>query len=157
MMEHRFPFLNLPRAALKLIAGEQRRPKVWDILRKRYVTLTAEEWVRQHFVHYLIDKLGYPSGLLANEITLDVGGVKRRCDSVLFSRGGARPLMIMEYKAPQVPVTQEVFNQIQSYNSVLRADYLVVSNGMRHYCCRIDYERGKVQFMSGIPSYDRLV
>jgi hypothetical protein len=105
----------------------------------------------------LIAECGYPAGLLANEIALDVGGVRRRCDTVLFAREGARPRVIVEYKAPQVPITQEVFNQIQSYNSVLKADYLIVSNGLRHYCCRMDYEGDRVIFLREIPRFEELV
>jgi len=95
--------------------------------------------------------------LWANEIALDVGGVRRRCDTVLFAREGARPRVIVEYKAPQVPITQEVFNQIQSYNSVLKADYLIVSNGLLHYCCRMDYEGDRVIFLREIPRFEELV
>ena len=83
-----FPNLNLPPITLRTRPGANGRPTVWDVLRRRYVTLTAEEWVRQHFVHYLIAECGYPAGLLANEIALDVGGVRRRCDTVLFAREG---------------------------------------------------------------------
>lgn len=152
-----FPNLNLPPITLRTRPGANGRPTVWDVLRRRYVTLTAEEWVRQHFVHYLIAECGYPAGLLANEIALDVGGVRRRCDTVLFAREGARPRVIVEYKAPQVPITQEVFNQIQSYNSVLKADYLIVSNGLLHYCCRMDYEGDRVIFLREIPRFEELI
>lgn len=152
-----FPNLNLPPVTLRTRQGANGRTAVWDVLRRRYVTLTGEEWVRQHFVHYLIAECGYPAGLLANEIALDVGGVCRRCDTVLFAREGARPRAIMEYKAPQIPITQEVFNQIQSYNSVLKADYLMVSNGLRHYCCRMDYVENRVAFLREIPRFEELL
>lgn len=151
-----FPTLQLPQAPLRLRRNAEGRPLVFDFLRNRYVTLTAEEWVRQHFVHYLTVHLGYPSALLANEVGVEVGGVSRRCDSVLFSREGGVPRLIVEYKAPQVPITQEVFLQIQSYNSVLRAEYLVVSNGLRHFCCKIDYDLQRVSFLSEVPRYDEL-
>lgn len=151
-----FPQLNLPPTTLRVRKNKQGRPLVFDPLRKRYVTLTAEEWVRQHFVAFLIHVLGYPSGLLANEISISVGGVNRRCDSVLFARDGGTPRLIIEYKAPQVVITQDVFTQIQSYNSVLKVDYLIVSNGLQHFCCHIDYLTQKVIFLHEIPYYDEL-
>ena len=152
-----FPKLNLPPVALRTRTGDRGRAMVWDVLRGRSVTLTAEEWVRQHFVHYLLETCGYPAGLLANEMAVEVGGVRRRCDTVLFAREAARPRLIVEYKAPQVPITQEVFNQIQSYNSVLKVDYLIVSNGLQHYCCRMDYVAQQVIFLRGIPRFEELM
>ena len=99
---------------------------------------------------------GYPAALLGNEVGLKVGGVSRRCDSVLYHRDGGRPRAIIEYKAPSVPITQQVFTQIASYNSVLRADYLFVTNGINHYCCHIDYEAGNVEYLREIPAYTEL-
>ena len=132
------------------------RTEVFDFLRRRYVRLTPEERVRQSFVRYLVDVKGYPAALLANEVTIDVGGVARRCDSVLYRREGASPRVVIEYKAESVPITQHVFQQIYAYNSVLRADYLIVSNGRSHYCCRVDYAKGTVDFLKDIPSYSEL-
>ena len=94
-----FPKLNLPPVALRTRMGDSGRTMVWDVLRRRYVTLTAEEWVRQHFVHYLLEACGYPAGLLANEMAVEVGGVRRRCDTVLFAREAARPRLIVEWFA----------------------------------------------------------
>lgn len=147
--------LNLPSFEIKL-SGTKEQPRIFDILRHRYVALTPEEWVRQHFTHFLVEHRHYPAALLGNEITVQLNGVARRCDSVLYSRDGGRPRMIVEYKAPEVPVTQAVFTQISAYNSVLRADYLVVSNGLAHYCCRMDYERQKAEFLPEIPFYEDL-
>ena len=132
------------------------RTLIYDFLRRRYVTLTPEEWVRQHFTHFLVNHREFPAALLANEVSLTVGGVQRRCDSVLYHRAGAAPQMIIEYKAPHVPITQAVFQQIYSYNSVLRADYLVVSNGLTHYCCHVDYATRQVSFLPAIPDYEDL-
>ena len=147
--------LNLPSFEIKL-SGTKEQPSIFDILRHRYVALTPEEWVRQHFTHFLVEHRHYPAALLGNEITVQLNGVARRCDSVLYSRDGGRPRMIVEYKAPEVPVTQAVITQIFAYNSVLRADYLVVSNGLAHYCCRMDYERQKAEFLPEIPFYEEL-
>ena len=129
---------------------------IYDFLRRRFVALTPEEWVRQHFTHFLVEHRHYPAALLGNENTVQLNGVARRCDSVLYSRDGGRPRMIVEYKAPEVPVTQAVFTQISAYNSVLRADYLVVSNGWAHCGCRMHYERQKAEFLPERPFYEDL-
>lgn len=133
------------------------RTVVFDFLRRRYVTLTPEERVRQEFTHFLVEQKGYPAGLLANEVGIRVGGVMRRCDSVLYHREGGRPRVIIEYKAPSVNITEAVFTQIASYNSVLRADYLFVTNGHAVYCCRMDYATNAVQFLPDIPAYSELL
>ena len=126
--------LNLPVFDTK-IATRNGKNVIFDVIRRRYVALTPEEWVRQHFVHFLIVHKGYPSSLMANEVLLNLNGTKKRCDTVLYKRDlSAR--MIVEYKAPHIEITQAVFNQITRYNMVLKVDYLVVSNGMQHYCCR---------------------
>ena len=132
------------------------RTLIYDFLRRRYVTLTPEAWVRQHFTHFLVNHREFPAALLANEVSLTVGGVQRRCDSVLYHHMGGMPRVIVEYKAPTVPITQQVFQQIYAYNSVLRASYLMVSNGVKHYCCHVDYERHEVCYLPDIPHYAAL-
>ncbi len=146
--------LNLPSADLKIIKRGT-KPCIFDVLRRRYITLTPEEWVRQHFVHFLLHHLGYPKALLANEVSLSLNGTAKRCDSVLYDRTGT-PRMIIEYKAPHIPITQNVFEQISRYNLVLRVDYLVVTNGLNHYCCRMDYERQTCTFLPKVPAYTEL-
>ena len=126
-----------------------------DVLRRRYVALTPEEWVRQHFVHFLIEHKGYPKGLLANEVELRVGDKRLRCDTLLYNKA-MQPQMIVEYKAPDISITQRVFDQISSYNLLLHVDYLIVSNGRQHYCCRMDYERQAYTFLQDIPDYDQM-
>ena len=128
---------------------------IFDFLRKKYVALTPEEWVRQHFTHYLVEHKGYPKGLLGNEIELQIGDKRLRCDSILYNKV-AQPQMIIEYKAPTVPLQQKVFDQISAYNLLLRVDYLVISNGMEHYCCKMDYEHQKYLFLQDIPDYEKL-
>lgn len=147
--------LNLPSFEIKL-RGSKERPLIFDILRKKYIAITPEEWVRQHFVHFLVEQKGYPASLLANEIQLTVGDKVLRADSVLYSRE-LKPRMIIEYKAPHIPITQKVFDQISIYNMLLHVDYLVVSNGMQHYICRMDYEGKKYIFLEDIPDYDDLL
>lgn len=129
---------------------------VFDRLRKRYVALTPEEWVRQHFVEYLIEEKQFPAALMANEVSLTQNGIKRRCDTLVADREG-QPLVIVEYKAPEIEITQQVFDQIVRYNMVLRARYLMVSNGMSHYCCQIDYEDNTYSFLNDIPEYAELL
>ncbi len=151
-----FPLLNLPEAPLRLRRRADGRLVVFCPLRRRWVVLTAEEWVRQHFVHFLTAYRNFPTGLLANEIGIEVGGVSRRCDTVLFAREEARPRLIVEYKAPHIAINEAVFTQIQGYNSVLHADWMVVSNGLRHFCCRMDYDARRVTFFPKIPHYSEL-
>lgn len=146
--------LNLPPYDVK-IKQEGQRTMILDILRRKYVALTPEEWVRQHFIHFLMNEKGYPSTLLQNEIELRCGDKKMRCDSVLFKNDGTAR-MIMEYKAPTINITQEVFNQIASYNVLLRVEYLIVSNGINHYCCKMDYENNSYRFLEEIPRYKEL-
>lgn len=146
--------LNLPQYEINTVSQDGRL-KIFDVLRRRYVTLTPEEWVRQHFVHFLIEHKGYPMALMANEVTLGVGDKRLRCDSVLYD-GCARARMIIEYKAPSVPLTKSVFEQISVYNMLLHVDYLVASNGLQHYCCRMDYENKTYEFLRDIPEYGGL-
>ncbi|WP_048800015.1 type I restriction enzyme HsdR N-terminal domain-containing protein [Segatella buccae] len=146
--------LNLPDYPIRL-SGTQEHPSIFDILRRKYVALTPEEWVRQHFIHFLINQKNYPATLLANEIKLRVGNKTLRADSVLYDRE-LRPRMIVEYKAPHIPITQKVFDQISTYNMLLHVDYLVVSNGLQHYCCKMDYDNQKYLFLEDIPDYKKI-
>lgn len=126
--------------------------KVFDPLRRKYVALTPEEYVRQHFIAWMTDYLGYPASLMNNEVSLSLNNTKRRCDTIVFHSDGS-PLMIIEYKAPTVAITQKVFDQIARYNMVLNSRYLIVSNGLRHFCCRMDYEKDSYAFLPQIPSW----
>jgi len=144
--------LNLPKTELKIITKDGKQ-QVFDILRRKYVALTPEEWVRQQFVHFLIGQKGYPAECIGNEVSINLNGTKKRCDTVVYG-GNAQPTMIVEYKSPQVEITQQVFEQISRYNIKLRVKWLIVSNGFQHYCCRIDYENGTYQFVEEIPAYN---
>ena len=146
--------LNLPPYEIKIRETNGRRT-ILDILRRKYVALTPEEWVRQHFVHFLIEQKGYPATLLANEVQLNVGNKLLRADSVLYG-SDLHPRMIIEYKAPTVSITQKVFDQISVYNMLLKVDYLVVSNGINHYACKMNYENQKYFFLREIPEYKDL-
>lgn len=146
--------LNLPKYEIR-IGRKDGRLTIFDFLRRRYVALTPEEWVRQHFTHFLVEHKSYPQGLLANEVELSVGEKSLRCDSVLYDRE-LRPRMIIEYKAPHIKLTQKVFQQIATYNLLLHVDYLVVSNGIEHHCVKMDYENEKYLFLEDIPEYKNL-
>jgi hypothetical protein len=143
--------INLPRYEIKFREQCGKR-QIFDFLRRKYVALTPEEWVRQHFVHYLVSQKGYPKGLLANEVELVVGKKKLRCDTLLYNRV-LKPQMIIEYKSPEIELTQRVFDQITVYNFLLHVEYLIVSNGRQHYCCRMDYDQRSYQFLRDIPDY----
>lgn len=143
--------LNLPVFDIKIRIRNGKKV-IFDQIRRRYVALTPEEWVRQHFVSFLIIHKRYPKELMANEMQINLNGMKKRCDTVLYNRN-LQPQMIIEYKSPSVPITQAVFDQIMRYNSVLRVEYLVVSNGLQHYCCQMDYQHNRYVFLRDIPDY----
>lgn len=147
--------LNLPSFDCRLSRGDDGVTRIYDRLRRKSVALTPEEWVRQHFVNFLVSELGYPSGLMANEVSIKLNRTARRCDTIIYSREG-RPLAIVEYKAPTITITQSVFDQIARYNSVIGAPYLIVSNGLTHYCCRFDSNAQTYTFLREIPSYAEL-
>ncbi len=148
--------LNLPPRRLDLRRNERDDIEIFDPLRKRWLYLTPEEWVRQHFVAHLIGDLNYPLPLMANEVAVELNGLRRRCDTVVWNRADATPLMIIEYKAPGVTISQRVFDQIVRYNLVLQAPYLIVSNGLQHYCCRVDCATGGYTLLPEIPDYSNL-
>lgn len=147
--------LNLPEYQFNIKKKGNDGLVILDTLRKRWVALNPEEWVRQNFVRYLIEDREFPAALMNNEISLTQNGIKRRCDTLVADRQGL-PLVIVEYKAPTIEISQKTFDQIVRYNMVLRAQYLIVTNGMRHYCCKIDYENNSYAFLQEIPTYNVL-
>lgn len=149
------PGLNLPPFTPRLRRDKLGRLTIYDSLRRRYYVVTPEELVRQNFVYWLTAFLHYPPEIMANEIGISVNGARRRCDTVVL-RPGRTPLAIIEYKAPDVTITQQTFDQIARYNSCLHADYLIVSNGREHYCCRMDYEEGGYSFLKEVPDYRQI-
>lgn len=128
---------------------------VFDPLRAKYVALTPEEWVRQNFTAYLTAHKSYPPALMANEMQIRLNNTVKRCDTVVFDNT-LTPLVIIEYKAPDVPLTQKVFEQIARYNHVLKVPFLIVSNGLTHYCCQVCYAAGSIAYLADIPAYDTL-
>ena len=146
--------LNLPPYPIKITEKGAKR-YIFDFLRRKYVALTPEEWVRQHFVHFLVEHKGYPKGLLANEVELKAGEKRLRCDTLLYT-ADMHPRMIIEYKAPTIQIQQKTFDQISAYNLLLKVDFLIVSNGLQHHCCKMDYDTQSYTFLEGIPDYEKL-
>ena len=147
--------LNLPIYDVK-ITGTNGKKQIFDDLRRCFVALTPEEWVRQHFVHMLLSIKNYPKALMANEVAISLNGMSRRCDTVVYDKQ-LKPRVIIEYKAPSVKIDAKVFAQIARYNLVLRVDYLIVSNGLQHFCCKMDYENNSYSFLKEIPTYEEVV
>jgi len=145
------PQLNFPNVVLKtkLVKGTT---QVFDAVRKKYLVLTPEEWVRQHVIHYLNLEKKYPLGLMRVEQMVKYNEQSTRADIVLYTNEGS-PNMIVECKAPKVKITQDAFNQIAKYNFKLRVDFLVVTNGKQHFCCAMDYVNNKITFLEEIPNF----
>jgi len=145
--------LNLPYSFR--IKDKLDKKLIFDGFRRRWVALTPEEWVRQNFVRYLTEEKHYPASLVAIERSLRMNQRDFRTDIVLFSKSG-NPLIVVECKAPEVKISQQVFDQIARYNLDLRVSYLIVTNGLTHYCCRFDQSELTYTFLPEIPDYMEL-
>jgi len=132
------------------------RHEIYDPVRKRYFVLTPEEWVRQHVIAYLLLEKQVPINLIAVEKTLKINNLTKRFDVVVFNRN-ARPLMLIECKAPGIRVSESVFDQAARYNMSLKAGLFLITNGIEHYCCRIDFENSLYVFMNEIPLFQEMV
>ena len=149
-----YPTLTLPPCTLSTREANG-RTEVFDIVRRRYVTLTPEEWVRQHVVHALHDHQGYPLELMQVEGTIALNGMTRRCDIVVYGKA-VRPMMIVECKQPDVPLSQKVLDQASRYNLVLQVPYLYVTNGLQHLVCQVDASARCLHQLAQLPSWDDL-
>lgn len=143
--------LQLPPYPFK-ITDENGRLMLFDELRKRQVVITPEEWVRQHFVQYLINQKNYPKTLIKLEGGLRFNGMPRRSDIVVFNNEGGKILMV-ECKAPSVAINQKVFDQVARYNMTHKAGLLAVTNGLQHYYCAIDFATESYRFIEELPAY----
>jgi hypothetical protein len=143
--------LNLPEYSFNIRRGEVKQ-EIFDSFRGKYVSLTPEEWVRQNFIKYLIEEKKYPASLIAIEKGLVVNGKQRRFDAVAFDNTGT-PMVLMEFKSVNVKIDQKVFEQIAVYNQMLKVKYLIVSNGLKHYCCKIDFSSQSISFLENIPEF----
>lgn len=143
--------LNLPPARFRTRIS-QGKPQIFDDIRKKFVALTPEEWVRQNFVKYLQNHCGYTPSLMAIEMPVEVNGLKQRADVVVYNRTG-RPAVIIECKAPSVAVNNQVFDQAARYNLKLNVGYLMVTNGLIHYCAKLDYANGTYTMLNTPPLF----
>ncbi|MEL6534855.1 MAG: type I restriction enzyme HsdR N-terminal domain-containing protein [Bacteroidota bacterium] len=147
----KFPRLAFPAAELRLRQDEG-GVKIFDPIRKKWLFLTPEEWVRQHALKYLVSDLGYSSALVRTEGGQKVHGMPRRFDVLVYTREGA-PYLLMECKAPAVKINQDTFAQISAYNLTQKASVLVVTNGLEHYCCKVHFEERRYEWLSQIPAF----
>lgn len=143
--------LNLPSYDYKLRKVDE-KIYIYDILRRKYIVLTPEEWVRQHFVHFLINQHQYPKSLIKLESSLKYNTLLKRTDIQVYGRDG-KLMMIVECKAPYIKLTQNVFSQAAEYNQVLKAEYLTITNGMIYHCCKTNWENMKLEFLKDLPLF----
>ncbi|MBE7629653.1 type I restriction enzyme HsdR N-terminal domain-containing protein [Tenacibaculum piscium] len=143
--------LNLPTYKFRLKSNDN-KTFIFDNLRKKYLVLTPEEWVRQHFVRFLMEEKKYPASLIAIEKQLVLNTLQKRTDIVIFSSDGT-PNIIVECKAPKIKIAQDTFDQIARYNLKLKANFLVVTNGLSHYFCKLDTKNEIYIFLKDIPDY----
>ncbi len=147
--------LNLPEHPLKTRINEDGKTEVFDSFRKKYVVLQPEERVRQQFIWFLVNQKNYPPSLIAIEKGLKVHGLQKRFDAVVFNRNGL-PLVLLEFKAPEVKLSQAAFEQVARYNLHMHVKYLIISNGLTHYCCRMDYQKHSFRFLKDIPGFGEI-
>ncbi|MDA3953037.1 MAG: type I restriction enzyme HsdR N-terminal domain-containing protein [Bacteroidales bacterium] len=143
--------LNLPTYLFNIKLIEQRK-YIFDSIRKKFVILTPEEWVRQNFLRYLVDEKKYPASLIAIEMEFKLNNLSKRSDAVIYDKL-VNPILIVECKASSVKVDQKVFDQIARYNMKFNVEYLVVTNGLQHYCCKIDYTNNNYEFLKEVPEF----
>lgn len=144
------PRLNLPSYQF-VFKNKEGKTYIFDIIRKKLVYLTPEEWVRQNFIKYLIEELGYSKSLIKVESGLRYNKRLKRSDLVIFNNQ-ATPEILVECKSTSIPISQHMFDQVAVYNNTLKAQYLVISNGLEHYCCKVDFEKNEIKYLTAIPS-----
>lgn len=147
--------LNLPSYSFRT-RQEDDKTYIFDEIRKKFLLLTPEEWVRQNFIRYLVAEKGFPTALLIIERGLKVNRNPFRADLLVCDRMGT-PRLVAEFKAPTVKLTQATFDQIARYNMQFRVPYLIVSNGLNHYCCQIDLIAESYTFLKEIPAFKEIV
>lgn len=143
--------LNLPAYEFR-IKTERTKKYIFDTVRKRFVLLTPEEWVRQHFIRYLIEEKNYPESLMAVEKQITLNGKLFRFDLLVYRRNG-QPFLIAEFKAPGVKISQDTFDQVVRYNMKLKVERVVVSNGLQHFVCEIDYQQNSYKYLREVPEF----
>ena len=154
-MKVQLPVLKLPAPVFRIIPGSGQSSKIFDTIRRKYVMLTPEEWVRQHLLHYLTTEKKFPHSLIAVEKSVKVNSLPRRTD-VLVYNSKLEKILLAECKAPSVKITQAVFDQAARYNMTLDVKYFVLTNGFETYCCTMDHELKKYLFVKEVPEYDQI-
>ncbi|MGV8095962.1 MAG: type I restriction enzyme HsdR N-terminal domain-containing protein [Mangrovibacterium sp.] len=149
------PNLNLPSYSFRT-REDAGKTYIFDEIRKKFLLLTPEEWVRQNFIRYLSNEKGFPPALMVIERGLKINQNPFRADLLVYDRMGA-PLLVVEFKAPEVKITQKAFDQIARYNMQFKVPYLIVSNGLDHYCCKIDFLAENYIFLKEIPEFKELM
>jgi len=147
--------LSLPDINARTRTGKNGKQEIFDEVRKKFVRLTPEEWVRQHFLHYMVFQLGYPSSLIVVEASLTYNRMLKRFDILAYRTDGT-PCLVVECKSTDVEITQAVFDQVAMYNMTLAVDYLAVTNGIAHYACRIDHDNRTYAFLQEIPAFEAI-
>jgi len=132
--------------------NSENKVSIFDEIRKKFIIITPEEWVRQHVVQFLLQDKKYPKSHINVEKLLKINNLTKRYDVVVFKPDGNITLLV-ECKAPEVKITQSTFDQIARYNMTLNADYLMVTNGLNHYFCKMDFEKEKYHFLTELPEY----
>lgn len=151
-----YELLNMPDYSDRIrLRKQDEQLQIFDSIRGKWLVLTPEEWVRQNTIIYISDTLEAPMSRIANEVTINYNGLTKRCDSIIYDDYG-NPLIIIEYKRTDVAITQRVFDQIAIYNLQLRVPYLIVSNGLQHLLCKVDFENRKYIFAQQWPKYNEL-
>ncbi len=152
------PRLNFPDYEFKLqrSSDERQSLKIFDIIRKKYVSLTPEEWVRQHLLHFLVNERKFPQSLVSVEKKLLINNLEKRTDVVIYS-SSLQPILLAECKSPKVPLTQAVFDQAARYNMTLKVSYFLITNGIESFICRIDHDSQSYTFLKEIPSFEEIL
>lgn len=144
--------LNFPTYTFRFKNSEN-KVSIFDEIRKKFVMLTPEEWVRQHVVRFLLEEKKYPKSIVNVEKTLKINGLTKRYDVVVYNPNGSI-LILVECKAPEIKISQSTFDQIARYNLILKAEYLMVTNGLNHYFCQMDLVNEKYQFLESLPNFE---
>jgi len=147
--------LNLPEYSFRFKNAEG-KDFIFDSFRKKYVRLTPEEWVRQNFLQFLVTEKKYSPSLLTIEALVNINGNPQRTDLIVFDRSG-NPILVAEFKAPEIKISQQTFDQIARYNMQLKVNFLIVSNGLVHYCCKINHAEKTYAFLTDIPEFAQII
>jgi hypothetical protein len=147
--------LKLPSYSFR-IEEKNGKQLIFDDTRRKWLTLTPEEWVRQNFIHFLAKEKKFPKSLMAIEKKVLINGLSQRFDLMVYDRKG-NPLLIAEFKSPDIQIDQTTFDQASRYNNVLRASYFLISNGMVHFVCKLDFEKRTTRYLEEIPTFEEMI